>query len=93
MSDDLTGTAATTPTRYVIRRGPIIGRPSRVDTRSIGRLDSRPARKSRAQIKQRGGASNDDEDAPPVPMRCAYRRPGNREICAHLELDRWRQDR
>ena len=27
------------------------------------------------------------------PTRGAQRRPGNREICAHLELDRRRQDR
>ena len=27
------------------------------------------------------------------PMRCAYQRTRAREICAHLELDRRRQDR
>src|SRR5215203_25140 len=40
-----------------------------------------------------GGGSNDDEPVPPQPMRCAYRRTCAREICAHLELDRRRQDR
>ena len=43
--------------------------------------------------QDRGGASNDEQDAPPVPMRCAQRRCRTREICAYLELDRWRQDR
>ena len=64
----------------------------RVDIAFAARVDCRPARKSRAQIPSRGGGKDDDEVAPP-PMRCAQRRPGIREICAHLELDRRRQDR
>src|SRR4051794_20677362 len=41
----------------------------------------------------KGDGSNDDEPVPPFPMRCAHERRRTREICAHLELDRRRQDR
>ena len=65
----------------------------RVDTRSrgAGRLPDRLACRVHRSSK-RGGASMMTKMLL-LPMRCAHRRPGIREICAHLELDRRRQDR
>ena len=90
------------PTRPVATSAPRTTSSVAASTSSSVRVDIGFARRgrlptgshvARTDLAQRGGASNDDEDDPPPPMRCAHRRPGNREICAHLELDRRRQDR